>query len=144
MAPPLRPASQRGLIRAWRADSGTAAIQDPNRAPDLRITSVSRTLVARFEVRSGIRCLSETIGAVLVPSRPGRVDQPSSCSSFHDASHWPAAGWTRPPSTLASCSSERANERRQAVGTCPVDLIDYLGCCRRSRTSHLLKPSDEV
>jgi hypothetical protein len=34
-------------------------------------------------------------------------------------------------------------ERRQAVGTGPVDLIEHPGRYRRGRTSHLLKPSDE-
>ncbi len=51
-------------------------------------------------------------------------------SSSHDASHWPAAWWTRPPSTPASCSSVRANvsqRRRSTFGpdasTRPLAII---------------------
>jgi hypothetical protein len=32
----------------------------------------------------------------------------------------------------------------QAVSTRPADLIEHLDCYRSSRTSHLLKPGDEV
>ena len=39
---------------------------------------------------------------------------------------------------------KHVGERHQAVGACPVDLIECLGCYRRSRTSHLLKPGDDV
>jgi hypothetical protein len=38
---------------------------------------------------------------------------------------------------------EHVRERLQAVGASSVDLIEFLGCCRRSRAGHVLKPGSE-